>query len=410
MLPNHSHSTRFDPIPKVATPEPTPAEVREPRRKPRLLLTIALIVSTFTGGAFGGVAATEVFGSRTAQVAATVDQPATALPVVAQVPPAASNIAGEVFSRVNPAVVQIVVAGQSAGGPMRAGSGSGFVVDATGLILTNNHVVENARAVNVRFNNGTSREAQVLGTDRGNDIALLKVDLPPGVPVATLGDSDQVAIGELAFAIGSPFGLDQTLTQGIISAIHRTWQPGNGRVRRNLIQTDASLNPGNSGGPLLNARGEVIGINSMIESPVRGSVGLGFAVPINLARQLIPQLQAGVRLEPVWLGISGQELDATIARGQGLAVQSGVLVVGVVPDGPAAQAGIRGGQGTNERIPLGGDVITAIDGVSIKNMTQLSESLTGRKPGDTIRLTIIRAGQQQHVQVTLQAWPTETTQ
>jgi putative serine protease PepD len=348
------------------------------------------------GGAVGAAATAHWLGSQsTAQSAPS--GPAAPQPISAQAAPN-GNIAGQVFDKVNPSVVQIVVSGQAQGGPMRSGAGSGFVVDASGLILTNNHVVEGARAITVRFSNGVTREAQVLGTDRGNDLALLKVDLPEGVPVATLGDSDQVQIGETAIAIGSPFGLDQTITQGIVSATHRTWAPGSGRVRRDLIQTDTPLNPGNSGGPLLNARGEVIGINSMIESPVRGSVGVGFAVPINLAKRLLPQLEAGARLEPVWLGISGQQLDATIARDQGLSVQSGVLVTSVVPDGPAARAGLRGGQGAGERIPRGG---------AVTDVTQITDRLNGRKPGETIQLTIVRDGREQKVTVTLAPWPAE---
>ncbi len=173
------------------------------------------------------------------------------------------------------------------------------------------------------------------------------------------------------------------------------------------MQTDASINPGNSGGPLLNARGEVIGINTMIESPVRGSVGVGFAVPINTAKNLLPQLEAGAQLEPVWLGIAGQELDQTIAEDQNLSVQTGILILDVVPNSPADQAGLRGGQQNNERIPRGGDVITAVDGKPVKDLNELSDQLSGHKPGDTVTVTIIRDGQEQQIKVTLQAWPTE---
>jgi putative serine protease PepD len=304
----------------------------------------------------------------------------------------AAGVASAVYNQVSGAVVRVVVSGEARGGLSPSGSGSGVVIDAGGLILTNNHVVDGARAVGVRFSNGQSRPAQVLGVDRGNDLALLRVELPPNTPVAALGDSDEVQVGEMAIAIGSPFGLDQTVTQGIVSAVDREWQPGNGRLRRDLLQTDAPINPGNSGGPLLNARGEVIGINTLIESPVRGSVGVGFAVPINAAKRALPQLQAGARLEPVWLGITGQELDATIARDQGLAVQEGVLITGVVPGGPAAGAGLRGGQGANERIPRGGDVLRAIDGVPVRTLGELADQLAHHQPGDVVTLTIVRGG------------------
>ena len=202
------------------------------------------------------------------------------------------------------------------------GTGSGFVVDQSGLVLTNDHVVEGADSVEVVFSDGTKREGQVLGTNSNIDLAVVKVDLPENVAPVTMGDSDKVQVGETAIAIGSPFGLDQTVTQGIISAVHRDWNPGDGSVQRDLIQSDTPINPGNSGGPLLNADGEVIGINTMIESPVRGSVGVGFSIPINTAKKLLPKLASGEKIEPAWLGISGQSIDADVAQQQGLSTQS----------------------------------------------------------------------------------------
>ena len=403
----------MEPISPISNTQPVQQPTIQPARPSArrglrgILIGLALLGTGLVGGLAGAAATTHGLAMLPSTSSPPLAQPAAPQPIAAQTVQG-SSIAGDVFARVNPSVVQVIVSGQLPNGVMRAGSGSGFVVDADGLILTNNHVIDGARSVSVRFSTGATREARVLGTDRGNDLALLKVDLPDNVPVASLGDSDRVRIGDPAIAIGSPFGLDQTVTQGIISATSRTWAPGNGRVRRNLLQTDAPLNPGNSGGPLLNARGEVIGINSMIESPVRGSVGVGFAVPINVAQKLLPQLEAGARLEPVWLGISGQQLDAAIARDQGLTVQSGVLVTSVVPNSPAAQAGLRGGQGANERIPRGGDVITAIDGVPMKEVGQITDQLNGRKPGDAVELTIVRNGREQKVTVTLAAWPAET--
>lgn len=407
---------RFDQAP---TPTPTPPAPTPIRSKSRLgtaaLLALALTGGAVGGGTVGAVAATRWLAPQNTTAAApqpgsaTTPAPSTAasnLAPVANNAPAA-NVAGSVYNKVNDAVVQITVSGAVGGGFSTEGSGSGFVVDAGGLILTNNHVIENARAISVRFTSGATREAQVLGTDRGNDLALIKVDLPENVPVIPLGDSDQVQVGETAIAIGSPFGLDQTVTQGIISAVHRNWNPGNGRTRRNLIQTDAPINPGNSGGPLLNAEGEVIGINTMIESPVRGSVGVGFAVPINTAKNRLSELQAGATLEPVWLGIVGQELDQTIAQDLGLDVSQGVLVVGVAQGSPAQQVGLRGGQNANERIPSGGDVITAVDGNAVTSVDELTEQLAGKKPGDTVTLSVVRNNQEQQIQVTLQAWPAE---
>jgi S1-C subfamily serine protease len=357
-------------------------------------LVLALIAGAAGGGVAGAVAATHMTtqapaapgiaaGSNEQRGAPAASAPASA-PSSSQ-SGASSTVAGAVYNKVNRSVVQIAN-GQ--------GAGSGFVVDQSGLILTNNHVVEGADSVVVIFSDGTKRQGQVLGADSGNDLAVVKVALPANVTPVALGDSDKVQVGETAIAIGSPFGLDQTVTQGIISAVHRDWAPGDGSVRRNLIQSDTPINPGNSGGPLLNANGEVIGINTMIESPVRGSVGVGFSIPINTAKALLPKLAAGAQIEPAWLGITGQSIDADVAQQEGLAAQSGVLVREVVPGAPAEQAGLEAG-----------DVIAAIDGRSIVSMDELVGAIAGHTPGDTVKLTVDRGGRSQDVGVTLQARP-----
>jgi S1-C subfamily serine protease len=413
MLPfRYEDSEENEPRATPATqPQPQPAPAPRRRRRGRgrasALLALALVGGTVGGGVAGTVIGARVVAPATAQ--ATTAQVA-APQQVSTLSAVGATVASVVFDQVNDGVVEITVAGQLSDSSFSGGSGSGFVVDADGLILTNYHVVQNARQISVTFNTGEEREATVLGTDQGNDLALLQVDLPTNIPVLPMADSDQVVVGETAIAIGSPFGLSETVTQGIISAVHRDWWPGNGRVQRNLLQTDAPINPGNSGGPLLNANGEVIGINSMIESPVRGSVGVGFAIPINTAKALIPQLEAGAQLEPVWLGITGQDIDQAIAEDQGLSVTEGVLVTSVVPNGPADAANLQGGTGENERIPRGGDVITAIDGTAITSMTDLAAALSGHEPGDVITVTVLRDGAQQEIQVTLQAWPDDSGQ
>ena len=271
----------FDQIGQAPTPTPATSEPPKIRRRAkwmRPLAAVALTVSAVAAGAAGGVVAMRFDP-------ATEISPQPGVTPAASATGAAQTIASAVYEQTHGSVVQLIVAG---GTPRSSGSGSGVVVDARGYILTNYHVIEGARGITVRFDNGATRPAQVANTDPANDLAVVKVDLPAGVPVATLGDSDAVKVGELAIAIGSPFGLSQTVTQGIVSATDRTYQPTGGPARRGLIQTDAPINPGNSGGPLINAAGEVIGINSFNESPVQGSVGIGFAVPINTAKELLP--------------------------------------------------------------------------------------------------------------------------
>jgi S1-C subfamily serine protease len=349
-------------------------------------LVLALAGTTIGGGVVGS-----------AMTAAALTPPAAAAATRAQAAPAAS-VAGTVYQSAKSSMVEILVSGPTNRyGMTQSGSGSGIIIDARGYVLTNNHVVDGASSIQVAFSDGTDRTAQVVGTDSGNDLALIKVELPAGAAVATLGDSDQVQVGDTAIAIGSPFGLNQTVTQGIISAVHRDWQPDGGTIQRDMLQTDAPINPGNSGGALLDTSGQVIGITTAIESPVRGSVGVGFAVPINTAKRLLPQLEAGKQLAPVWLGISGQELTPDVAQAQGLSTQSGVLVAEVVDGGPAAGAGLQAN-----------DIITAIDGSTIASFDQLSAQISAHQAGDKISITITRGGQERTLTATLQSRPSTT--
>ena len=387
-------------------PVPLAAPVAPKRSTAGALIAVAFVASTVAGGLVGGLAGAQWLAPLTAQTPApaveTESPTATGTSPTQIAATTGTTVASTVYAKTKSGVVHIVVAGGGSG----RGNGSGFVVDDRGYILTNQHVIANARAITVRFASGETREATVIGSDRRNDIALLQVDLPDGVTPLTLGDSDLVQVGELAIAIGSPFGLSQTVTQGIISAVDRQWQPGNSPIREDLIQTDAPINPGNSGGPLLNAAGEVIGINSMIESPVEGSVGIGFAVAINVAKDLMPALQTGTAgTVPVWLGISGVAIDQTIADDFDLDVSSGILVQSVIANGPAAKAGIRGGQGEAGSVSTGGDIIIELDGTAVASVQQLSTRLQAHKPGDTVVLTILRAGQRIQVNVTLEVWP-----
>ena len=257
------------------------------RRRKRHLSTAALLGLTLAVGGVGG-------GAAGATLAAGWNTPATTVvtaQTIAQTTPA--NVAGAVLSSAGPSVVEITTStqiGRRQG--MLSGVGSGVVVDTDGLNLTNRHVVEGASSVTVEFSSGETRTATVLDVDSTYDLALLQVaGMPAGVAAATLGDSDDVEVGATAIAIGSPFGLEQSVTQGIVSAVDRTWL-GSGTQLDGLIQTDTPINPGNSGGPLLNEAGEVIGINTMIESPVEGNVGVGFALPINVAVEAFALLGA----------------------------------------------------------------------------------------------------------------------
>lgn len=385
----------------------------EPKRRGRgragatALLALALTGTAVGGGAIGAVAGTQwaqsepVSGAQ-AQTGSLTRQP------LQNGSEQSLTAASQVYNQVGGTVVTVQTSLDSRRGITPQGGGSGVVIDARGLILTNNHVVDGAESVSVEFANGEEREAEVLGTDSGNDLALLKVELPQDVPVASLGDSAQVQVGEVAIAIGSPFGLEQTVTQGIVSAVGRDWQGGYAGTQRDLIQTDAPINPGNSGGPLFNVRGEVIGINTLNESPVRGSVGVGFAVPANTAQELLPRLEAGEEIERAWLGIAGYELDQPTAREQGLDVEEGVLIVQVVPNGPADKAGLRGGDATGQGgqdVPEGGDVIVAVDGNPVGDMSELADQLADKQPGDTTWLTVVRDGRERQVNVTLGTWP-----
>jgi S1-C subfamily serine protease len=367
----------------------------------------ALLLLSLSAGVVGGVgaSATAAHWLPNDSVSPTVitTQPASDNPQ--PVDPnsiSAANVASTVYEEVGPSVVQVNVASQIRGRTMLGGTGSGLVVDEAGLILTNYHVIENGGTITVLFSNGETRVAKVLGTDSGNDLALLKVDLPAGVPASRLGDSDQVQVGDPVIAIGSPFGLAQTVTQGIISAVDRAWSQNNRAVYTGLIQTDAPINPGNSGGPLVNASGEVIGITSMIESPISGSVGIGFAVPINTAKRLLPQLETGAHLQRAWLGISGTDLGQMSATAQNLPGEAGVLIASVASNSPAAAAGLRGGHGENA---AGGDIIVALNGQPVEGMAQLAELIAQHQPGDVIKLTIVRSGQELEVALTLAPWP-----
>jgi S1-C subfamily serine protease len=291
-------------------------------------------------------------------------------------------------------------------------TGSGFVIDTEGHIVTNNHVVEGASRIEIKIGSSDeTHQAKLVGADPATDVALLQVDVPAEQlhPLA-LGDSSKVEVGEPVVAIGNPFGLDRTVTSGIVSALQRQIQAPNGFSISHVIQTDAAINPGNSGGPLIDSEGRVIGINSQIQTGgSNGNVGIGFAVPINTAREVVEQLEENGRVEHAYLGIEGSSVTPELARALQLPVKEGVLVNSVAKGGPADSAGVEGGTTSatieGAEVTLGGDIVTEVDGKKITGMDDLVNVVNGAKPGDRIDLTVVRGGDTKTVTVKLGVRP-----
>ncbi len=316
------------------------------------------------------------------------------------------------IARAQPAVVNVTTVSLAYNYFMeivpRRGQGSGFIIDPRGYILTNNHVVAGARRIQVRLADGRRLGAQLVGRDARTDLAVIRIHGSRHLPVLPLGNSDRLQVGQKAVAIGNPFGLGHTVTAGIISALHRNLRTRRG-IMRGLIQTDAAINPGNSGGPLLDSNGRVIGINTVIFSPSGASAGIGFAIPVNLARQVAAMLISRGQVVRPWLGIEGITLRPEYANVLDLLVNRGVLVVRVVEGSPAAAAGLKGAdsiiEAGNLRLPAGGDVIVALDGRPIRSMTELIRLIDKMKVGRRITLEVYRAGRKISVRLKLTARP-----
>lgn len=329
------------------------------------------------------------------------------------------------YERVNPSVVNILVTvsnGIDSDIPQdlfpTQGQGSGFVYDTEGHIVTNNHVIAEATKVEVTFHDGSSAPATVVGTDSDSDLAVVKVDLPAETlrPVKW-GDSDELHVGQRAVAIGNPFGLSGTLTTGIISALKRSLPTESGQFRiPEIVQTDAAINPGNSGGPLLNSQGEVIGVNTAIVPRLsdlgeRSFLGVGFAIPSNLVKRVVPSLIEQGKYEHPWIGFQGNDVIPEIAKAMKLSQASGALVGEVISGSPADKAGLRGGTrnitlNDGRDATIGGDVIIKIEDEDIKTFADLISFLSRRGTvGQKIKLTILRNNKEQTVEVTLEARP-----
>jgi len=353
----------------------------------------------------------------------------TAVPLPADASPA-ERVASDVYRKVSPSVVYIQVEQSGSGSTgstprsqipgipglpnqppsgVQVASGSGFVLDKEGHIVTNYHVVDGADKVEVTFIDGTTVHAKVVGTDPSSDLAVIQADVKSSLlqPVE-LGDSSALVVGEQVYALGNPFGLDWTLTSGIVSAVGRTIQSGTSNYSiPEVVQTDAAINPGNSGGPLLDRNGRVIGVNAQIVSQSNSSSGIGFAIPVSIVKRVVPALIKDGHYNYAWLGISGTSLTLDLNEAMNLpADQRGVLVQDVTQGGPAEKAGVQTGQNqatvNGRQITTGGDVVIAADGQPVTGMDDVIDYLfNNKRPGDKMTLTVLRDGQQKDIQVTL---------
>ena len=373
-----------------AAPRPPRAE---PPSRLTLLLGIALVAAAIAGGAFA--AGMLVDGSRSSGP--------TPLPAVASQPikpHSGQSQAGAIYAAASPAVVSIRT---------DVGEGTGFLIDKRGTLVTNDHVVENASHVLVRFGqDGNAINGDVLGADPSSDLAVVSIDpaqIPRGARPLRFADSRAVQVGELVVAIGNPFGLDRTATQGIVSGLGRSIQSPNGFAIDDVIQTDAPINPGNSGGPLLDAGARVVGINQQIETNSGANDGVGFAVPISAVKRSLAQLREDGSAEYAYMGVSSQALYPQLARKLGLDTTYGGLISEVVPGGPAEKAGLEGG---DEKLRFqaaqyrtGGDVILAIDGHKIVGENDLARVISSHRPGDKVSLELLHQGKREKVELTL---------
>ncbi len=282
------------------------------------------------------------------------------------------------------------------------GAGSGVIMSADGYIITNNHVVENAERITATLPDGRELDAKLVGADPNSDIAVIKIDSPEPLKPAKFGDSNELRAGQLAIAVGNPYRLVNTVTVGVISALNRSLEASTGFMMKGIIQTDAAVNPGNSGGPLLNSRGEVIGINTAIISTTEGFQGIGFAVPINTAKRIARQIIEEGGVHYPWLGITGTTLTERLAEEIGSDLNSGVLIIDSVEDGPADKAGLRGtkGEAGNPGFQMG-DIIIAMDNKVIKSMDDLIDAIVVKMVGDEVTVRYVRGGKEFSVKVVL---------
>jgi serine protease Do len=411
------------------------------RRKLAIAIVIpALLVAGFTGAAI----ASHVDSGAAPQVAYAAAPSAGLAPAPAAAATQPTSLADlqtvfeDIYTRVNPSVVNVNVtmSGQSPSGFSSQGNpfgfsqpqtvqqalGSGFVWDQQGHIVTNNHVISGASTIQVTFADGSTYAAKLVGADPNSDLAVIKVNAPASeLPPVTLADSAQVKVGQLVIAIGNPYGLSGTMTQGIISGLERSLPAGGDSASAqgptyaipDILQTDAAINPGNSGGVLLDAQGDVIGVTAAIQSPVDANSGVGFAIPSDTVKTVVTSIVKTGHYDHPWLGISGTSLTYDLAQAMKLNTnQRGALVIDVTPNSPAAKAGMQGStqQATinGQTVPVGGDVIIAIDGHAVDSFESMASYLINNtQAGQTVTLTILRQGHQQTLQLKLGVLPAQ---
>jgi S1-C subfamily serine protease len=336
----------------------------------------------------------------------TVIRETAAEPVAAT---STTNSVNSVYRATRDAVVEITVTGAAeptpfGGEEQQRGQGSGFVIDEEGHVVTNQHVVDDAQSLNVTMRDGSRYTATVVGSDPSTDLAVIKVNAPASkLTPLELGDSSAVRVGDAVIAIGSPFGLDGTVTTGIVSALSREVEAPNNFAIDDTIQTDAAINHGNSGGPLLNTRGEVIGVNAQIRSESGGNDGVGFAIPSNTVKEIASRLISGGKVEHAYLGVGSQTIDSAAA--DVLDIPRGAMVTRVNPGTAAAKAGLKPATGSRivqgETYETGGDVITEVDGQAVEGADALRRVIDSHRPGETVKLTVVRDGDSRTVEVKL---------
>jgi S1-C subfamily serine protease len=384
-------------IPLLADAQPEPLPFRQTDRRTRVTrrsrtpLAVAGLVAALVLGIGLGAAAFAVIDDGTTTIVRQVT-------VEGSEPVSSDGLStSALYNRTSRAVVEIAaIGGGGRGGPQA--QGSGFVYDEQGHIVTNQHVVAGASSVEVSFWNGAAFDARVIGTDPSTDLAVLKVDAPRRLlEPLRLADSGAVEVGDPVFALGSPFGLEGTLTSGIVSAMHREMTAPNNFTIVNTIQTDAAINHGNSGGPLVDRRGRVIGVNAQIESESGGSDGVGFAIPSNTVRAIARQLIASGEVRHAYLGVKMTQ------------VPDGVAITDVLPSTPADEAGLQPATGTSlvdgQEVPTGGDVVVEFGGEQVASPAELQTAVDARQPGDKIAMTVLRDGSRRTIEVTLGVRP-----